>query len=116
MPLVLQQRLVICESLGVVGFTGGGLPAVSPVQPLPVEFGRAGDARVEVEQVADLGGGEGMWIHAVQLLAHGRTMPAWSLTVVAVSPARRVAVLDAFRALALVTRPGYTCPSHTSTA
>jgi RecB family endonuclease NucS len=29
--LVLQRRLVISESSGVVGFAGGGLPAASPV-------------------------------------------------------------------------------------
>jgi hypothetical protein len=35
------------------------LAAASPGRPLPVEFGRPGDARAEVEQAAGPGGGEG---------------------------------------------------------
>src|SRR5215469_9874262 len=56
--LVLQRRLVISGPAGVVRLAGGGLPVASPVGPLLVECPRAGEAGVQVEQAAGLGGGE----------------------------------------------------------
>ncbi len=56
--LVLQRRLVISGPAGVMRLTGGGLAVASPARPLLVERVRPGEARVQVEQAAGLGGGE----------------------------------------------------------
>jgi hypothetical protein len=56
--LVLQQRLEISGSAGVVRFPGGGLAVAPPALPVLVECVRAAGPGVEVEQAAGLDGGE----------------------------------------------------------